>query len=61
MESVCVGDVVGGVVEVLRGWMERGTPEEGGSSPARCHLPLADTSSRQEKHAGDGSGLGVLS
>ena len=39
----------------------RGTPEEGGSSPARCHLPLADASIRQEKHAGDGSGLGVLS
>ncbi|WP_278308656.1 hypothetical protein [Blautia sp. BCRC 81119] len=43
-------------------WMERGTPEEGGSSPARCHLPLADASNRQEKNgAWDGSGLGVLS
>ena len=28
-------DVVGGVVEVLRGWMERGTPEEGGIGPGR--------------------------
>ena len=31
-------DAVGDAVEVLRGWMERGTPEEG------------DTSNRQEKN-----------
>ena len=31
-----MGDVVGGVVEVLRGWMERGTPEEGGIGPGCC-------------------------
>lgn len=30
-------------------------------SPARCHLPLADASNRQEKHAGMGNRLGVLS
>ena len=44
-------DAVGDVVEVLWGGWREG-----------CHLPLADTSNRQEKNGTvDGSGLGVLS